>query len=622
VAAATHVNGATTQTTFGCSQCHGVLSTASPGVVSGAVNAAPGAAGTGVNTTGAAIAATTPQYGAHRAHLEQSAYGAALPCASCHAVPAAGNTSHATGAGTGGALATLTWSTLASGTVDPWSSGTPAAPSYTRAAGCASTYCHGQFRNGQTGKTLVWAQDITLTCNSCHGTAGPNPATPPGGSHPANSTCATCHTGYTGTTVNLTTHMNGRLEAAGGDCTGCHNSAQGTRRAIVPEFAGAWSHKRSAAGAVTKFDCAVCHMEGDPTTGDTTAAHQGTPGGNINLRDPDLGTEILGVTWGGTGAGTYTSTASPVAFTRFSRNLGSATLEPAVQAIMINQCLKCHDANGANSPLARVPTTGTAAKPFGTTIAGAGYTGAGVTALGTLGGVTDVSASFAATNSSYHPVRGKQNNSYVGNARMYAPWNALSPAKVAATTTSYGYLISCWDCHAPVAATGVQTSTVTAHGGAATLRRSVWVQSTTDNLCIVCHNTTAGSNDHGAGSAWASGGNSTPGSRARDACYFCHSSSIAKPARPIPAQDAHGFNAFAPAAGTDTMWPVGATNTYRPYGFMRSIAATGGRWSGTSWRPSRTPELTSGSATCGGSGSLGTGCGSENHGTYTPGGVY
>jgi len=241
--------------------------------------------------------------------------------------------------------------------------------------------------------------------------------------------------------------------------------------------------------------------------------------------------------------------------------------------------------------------------------------------------VVNVAASFATANASYHPVMGKQNNSYVGNLRMFAPWNTLSPAKTPATLTSWGFLISCWDCHAPqgTASTVTLTATVTAHGGATTLRQNHWIVNAT-NLCTVCHNvvptTGSSTSNHGTGSAFASGGNSGPGGIARTSCWRCHGSlNTAKPARPISAQDVHGFDAFSPSLGTDTMWPVGATNTYKPYAFFRSAGASG-MWVTTSWKPLSGPNVPTGAATCGGSASLGSGCGSENHSTYTPGGMY
>jgi hypothetical protein len=468
-----------------------------------------------------------------------------------------------------------------------------------------------------------------MACNSCH--LAP-PGTSDHGSVTASTNCGDCHDSYNcfGNSlatcqVNKAIHLNGSVEATGGTCVGCHAKAITTgsvpRRAIVPEFGYAWSHKRSAspAGTVTANDCAVCHMEGVAATGaiDTNFHRNGV----INLRDPDLGTQIKQVTWSGANAGGYTSTAVDATFASFRRNLSSNVLEPTVQAIMINQCLKCHDANGANNALARVPT-GSAAKPFGTTIAGANYTGNGVTALGTAGGVTDVNASFATTNASYHPVRGKQNNSYVGNARMNAPWNAAT--KTAGTTTSWGYLISCWDCHAPQGATGVQTLTVTAHGGTTTIRKTVWATNV-DNLCNVCHQVQISGNNHGAGSAFGSSGNGSLQTPLRQGCQQCHGSSNATGGapRPIRAQDSHGFDSFSPrmTPTTDTAWPIGsASNTYKPYAFMRNVGSSG-QWRSTgSWKPLSGPGVPAGSATCGGSN--GPSCSTDNHGSYSPGGVY
>ncbi len=124
---------------------------------------------------------------------------------------------------------------------------------------------------------------------------------------------------------------------------------------------------------------------------------------------------------------------------------------------------------------------------------------------------------------------------------------------------------------------------------------------------------------HDLGSAWLTTGNSTPGSRARDACYYCHSSSITSPVRPIRGQDAHGFDTFALGMGTDKLWPVGATETFRPYAFIRSVG-TGGVWNNaTGWNPKSAPGFT-GSATCGTG--TGSGCNQPGMGPYTPGGIY
>jgi hypothetical protein len=468
--------------------------------------------------------------------------------------------------------------------------------------------------------------------------------------------CASCHgAGYAATLpdsgstiaqVNAVLHLNGKLDGGGGGsgCIGCHATAQGSRRAIVPEFANAWSHKRSASptGTVSNADCIVCHMEGDPATGNPVAGvHQN---GVINLRDPDTGLNIKGVTFNaasGANPGSYTPTAADVAFTNFSRDL-AVTLEAdpdaaTLQAIMINQCLKCHDANGAASPLARV-SGGTAEKPFGTTIAGAAYTGVGVTANGVPGGVANVNESFKATNSSYHPVTGKQNNWYAKLTRMAAPWNTATRGGTV-DVTSWGPLISCWDCHAPdgTPSTATLTATVTAHGGATTLRGTPTpptvppaAASTTNEstLCKICHQgyfTNAGTN-HGAGSAFSNGGQGIMQTYLRYGCNMCHSSNYSVAVdRPVRAQDVHGVNAL-PAGGTKTAgsrWAGASLGTpaltdARPYAFIRNTNNLNNQ------SPKQVGATSYTNATCTmvnqGSG-LGVSC-SQGAQSYTAGGTY
>jgi predicted CxxxxCH...CXXCH cytochrome family protein len=409
-------------------------------------------------------------------------------------------------------------------------------------------------------------------CNVCHTTAGHYTATA-GDGHNSATRCTTCHAHSSASDKNA-------AFGASGDCVGCHNTTQpitkgplagtGSRRAVAAEFANTWSHKRSAGGTVTKEDCIVCHMEGNMADGSTTAVHMD---GLIQLRDPDTGLTIKGVTWGGTGAGAYTSTTVDAAPARFSRNLASTTIEPDTAAIMVNHCLKCHDNDGALSTTARVPG-GTAEKPFNTTIAGTGYTGAGVTANGVLGGVTDIKASFATTNSSYHPVLGKQNNSYAYNTRMKAPYNT-GVTKTAGTNTGWGHLMTCWDCHAPsgTASTVTLTSTVTAHGGATTIRGTATVTGTPSatnavTLCVLCHagydtNTTAA---HGTGSAFSTDtGRSEKTPYTRYGCNMCHSTNYATAvARPTRGADSHGFN---------TNWTYTGYTANRQYAFIRNTTA-------------------------------------------------
>jgi hypothetical protein len=334
---------------------------------------------------------------------------------------------------------------------------------------------------------------------------------------------------------------------------------------------------------VTNYDCAVCHMEGDPATGNRTAAHQGSPGGNINLRDPDTGLEITNVAFTNavagqtTNAGSYAPAAGNPVFSQFSRNLGSNTLEGPVMAIMINQCLKCHDANGAAAfgaglalnPLAAI-TGGNAFKPFGTTIAGAGYAaGNDISAGNVAGGVVNVYESFKTTNSSYHPILGQQNNTYTAGNRMATPWVMTKTAGNIMVANSWGFRLSCWDCHAPpgVSLLTPMTYTVTAHGAAAVNAMrgtptppTLAAASTTNEatLCKVCHAgyfTNAATN-HGTGSAFSSGGSGIMQTYLRYGCNICHSSNYSVAVvRPVRGQDVHGVNVL-PTTGVakTTRW--------------------------------------------------------------------
>jgi hypothetical protein len=352
-------------------------------------------------------------------------------------------------------------------------------------------------------------------------------------------------------------------------------------------------------------------MEGDVSTGGTTSFHKN---GYIELRDPHLGTTIKGVTHSGTTttAGAYTSTAVDAKPVRFSRNLGSATIEPDTAAIMVNLCLKCHDADGALSSTAWT-TGGSALKPF-----------AGTVAANPGGGVLNVAGQLASTNKSHHPVLTRSNNGYTntGGTRMVAPWNAVAKS---ASTAVYGPLITCWDCHAPVGATGILT-TSDIHGGAVNgtdavpLRGRVYTSGTTAalNLCIVCHVVTGNTTNHGTGSAITSATNSGMTYFA-NRCYFCHASDVAR-TRPHGAGDTHGYNTRGGTVGNGLAFPT----VNNGYAFLRSEG-----WYGTATagyiQSIRSIGATTYTPTCGGRATTGGGagsCGRSSMGGYTPGGVY
>lgn len=535
---------------------------------------------------------------------------------------------------------------------------------------CYNTYCHSTGTSASNGtlaanNSPVWGNN-TLGCNGCHGagttTGAPNYAdnSPKQNDHDSPShkaqPCSTCHFATTSSGNTITgpsNHTNGAYNVVpntaaanfqytynnnGGTCANgtCHGSAQWgvttfdcvtchsstivasvgpaigqTRRAVSTEFTNTWSHKRGGSANVTKFDCSVCHMEGDVATGAPNGNAHGN--GYVELRDPDTGAIIQLVTAPASNtSAAYTSVAgSNARFGKFSRNLGSSTIEPEVAATMINQCLKCHDANGATSTAAQVPGAN-AYRPFNTAVR---YGATNTVYAG--GNVINISGHFTTTNRSYHPILGRQNNWYAKN-RLVAAWNGATRSS-AANTTSYGLLLSCWDCHATPNASGSINSTVTAHGAANINRGEVWrtgaVTSTNNTtLCIICHvtyNTTTTSH-HGTGSALASSTNSGMTLYMRYACYYCHSSDAADPGRPIKSADAHGYSTM----GAGNAFAVASSG----YGFIRG---TGFYTQGYTQSPIRVGG-TAYSAQCSGYNDTNgtTACSRNSMGTYTPGGVY
>jgi predicted CxxxxCH...CXXCH cytochrome family protein len=108
-----------------------------------------------------------------------------------------------------------------------------AAATYTRtsatAASCATVYCHGGYSGGANA-TMSWTSTTQVGCTSCHGLP---PSTGHHGDHSGRS-CGDCHPGYTRTTVNQATHINGTKQVGNNitswnpttrQCVGCHGTA-------------------------------------------------------------------------------------------------------------------------------------------------------------------------------------------------------------------------------------------------------------------------------------------------------------------------------------------------------------------------------------------------------------
>lgn len=274
-----------------CVHCHGVASYAGAGnTTANRKNFAPGWGGTGTSTDGNS-ASTDIRVGAHFVHLS-SVHMAKLKCTECHTVP------DTPFSGTHMALPrynsqTLTFAQATSakfnGVQTSYTSGTSV-----KAATCSTVYCHGaKMRNGDTSGSYrkpSWnmdyltgnAPDIT-TCGRCHGVPPIFGTTSSLHGGKTLADCTTCHTSVvdaTGKIKNKALHINGKLEAPGSPCNGCHSAKSNDTYFAFPYSAHKlhiytsmkWADYqdatetnlalRSSPAAVAdtyKFKCGVCH---------------------------------------------------------------------------------------------------------------------------------------------------------------------------------------------------------------------------------------------------------------------------------------------------------------------------------------------------------------------------
>jgi predicted CxxxxCH...CXXCH cytochrome family protein len=250
----THLDGTVQQPTLDCSSCHGDRSR--PATEKNPRLPAAPPAGTHGET-----ATTTRAVGAHQLHLAGGTLSEGVACGECHVVPTT------FGAGTGhpsGAVELL----AGAGTFDP---GTLT---------CANTYCHGNFQYGHAANAPVWTAPAADACGSCHGL-------PPASPHPQNTECERCHVGYTATTVNRATHVNGQRDVEL-SCTSCHGDAARTSALptcptssplcvdpnlkVAPPVTASGrppgahlKHVNPAAPRSGPAQCAECHQDAVPT---------------------------------------------------------------------------------------------------------------------------------------------------------------------------------------------------------------------------------------------------------------------------------------------------------------------------------------------------------------------
>jgi predicted CxxxxCH...CXXCH cytochrome family protein len=317
VNAATHVNGVVNVNTLACNTCHG-----------SAANAAPPA-----GTKGETLASTRA-VGAHQKHLVGGSIGAAMACTECHAVPTA--MSHADG------TVQLAWG--------PVARAGGANPSFVSTnLSCASTYCHGAtLAAGGTNQAPIWTGGSSqATCGTCHGAPPPAP-------HSTSTACGSCHTGYTATTVNLATHVNGTLDVVAMTCTSCHGKAGRAATAAAPldaappvDAAGAstgvrvGAHQKHLVGGTyaNALSCATCHASvGTYTTSHPNALREVgfTGAANANLR---RGTWTAGA---GAAAGTCASTWCHGAVISSSNGPVGGTATTPSWTGTVTACTSCH----------------------------------------------------------------------------------------------------------------------------------------------------------------------------------------------------------------------------------------------------------------------------------------
>ena len=144
-------------------------------------------------------------------------------------------------------------------------------------ATCSSSYCHGQFVGGDLLNAPSWTtvNGTQAACGTCHGAPPPAP-------HTASTACGSCHDGYTQTSVNLATHVNGIVEAeASPHAAGWADPAQHGKQVNLTGLAGCKSCHGDL-GATTS--CGTCHAAAGFATWDTscTFCHGSTSTGRQN----------------------------------------------------------------------------------------------------------------------------------------------------------------------------------------------------------------------------------------------------------------------------------------------------------------------------------------------------
>ena len=253
--ASRHIDGVLDAPALSCTACHGNAQAGNP---------APPTGPQGETAT------TELAVGAHDAHLGTSAWHRQVACADCHQVPS--SPLHANG------VADFAWSAVAAAA--------GAAPVFDAAAAtCSGTYCHGSTLPAPVGQTPVTAPKWTQLDGAASQCGAACHTLPPGGTHPANDQCQTCHAPViasfdpatkTAIWANPARHIDGQIDVSNLTCTSCHGDAATQNPAPPKGSKGETQTTDAAVGAHTahlgtsawhrQVACADCHLVPSSTT--------------------------------------------------------------------------------------------------------------------------------------------------------------------------------------------------------------------------------------------------------------------------------------------------------------------------------------------------------------------
>ena len=263
-----------------CSTCHG----------SGVTPAPPLDLSGNFSTTATGV-------GAHQAHLTGGNLADAISCTDCHAVPQA---LHDQGHVDSDPPAELTFGALAQtgGALPSWNG-----------ASCATTYCHGEFKGGNSAAVVWTGGSVGAECGTCHDLPPDSP------SHPQVETCELCHGEVVDADrkiIDRTRHVNGVVDVQFGHPEGFGNPSSENFHTFAIQDAG-WQltscqscHGADYAGGSVDKSCLTCHPR---TPEDCSTCH----GSSTSPAPPEDLAEHTDTTFRGVGAHQSHLTASDVA---------------------------------------------------------------------------------------------------------------------------------------------------------------------------------------------------------------------------------------------------------------------------------------------------------------------